>query len=666
MSARHPIVLAAVTALAFLSGAARAQNQAGLGTDLAGESCTFGPPGGTEAGLRGFPVACGDAASSGSLYVMPGLAKLPDAPDARRDAIVAAAKQMPVGLGLGAEINCGTGSPLAEGSEYLFFACTERSDGWPRIVLVLPAGGTLYQAQGMPALLPVLEAAIASRSGRALSPGETEAALRLLERHFPGALAHAGGADAASERALVELARLDGAQRNFAAAETAYRRALELETRLFGANAASVGQSLMELALEVSNQGRFDEAAGLFRRAQPIIEASASVSARARLQSYLALDAANQRHYEDALKYAREATSLRRAELNAQAPAAGAGEGQAPASRGELAHSLRIEAAMAMKLGDLPDALAAAEEVLSIVSDEPGLPLWWRPDAIAMMAEINTQDGRVVEAERQFRDALVLDEKLFGETAPTAFAGLRLGRFYADQQLYPAAVAVFRRALAILAQDDVARAAILPDQIVPFLAADSIAANRGEEAATRDAEMFRASQLVGSDVVGRTIARTAARLASSNPALAELTRTAQDAQRRRDEARIELAAETAKSDDQRDPAREKTRCRHAGSRRAGRPSRAPDIVRISRLRQARRSGSGRSSRRRAKSRRARSVPLVRHRRQGELRAARDAARIECRPDRGDRIGPRRRRGGTAPGVRAAPRRIAGVRSRSLL
>ena len=38
----------------------------------------------------------------------------------------------------------------------------------------------------------------------------------------------------------------------------------------------AVGETLAELALQVSNQGRFDEAAALFRRATPIIEGSQS------------------------------------------------------------------------------------------------------------------------------------------------------------------------------------------------------------------------------------------------------------------------------------------------------------------------------------------------------------------------------------------------------
>ena len=558
------LVISAVAALALAGAGASFAADTGdpLGKDLAGESCSFGVASGAGASLRIVPILCGGREGAGALYSAPLAARPADDAAARRGAMIAAAKSMQGGLGRGAELRCDDGAPVAADGDSLLFACAFASTGWPRIVLLVAAGGALYQGEGIPALLPVLQAAIAQSSGRALPPGETEGALRLLEQRFPGALARAGGAEAASDTALVELARLDAAQRNYAGAEAGYRRALEIETRLFGDKGAAVGETVMELALQVSNQGRFDEAAGLFRRAQPMIDASANIAARARLQSYLALDAANQRHFADALAFARAATEMRRAELDARQGGGGVNAGVAQLaqpSRGELAHSLRIEAAMAMKLGDLPTALVAAQEVLRIVGDEPGLPLWWRPDAVAMMADINAQQGRTAEAESQYREAFVMDGRLFGDTAPTAFAALRLGRFYADQQLYPTAVAVFRQALAILGRDEVARAAIQPDQLVPFLAAGSaLAARDAKDATALNSEMFRASQLATSDVEGRTIARTAARLASDKPALAELMRAAQEAQRKRDSARIALAAENAKANDQRDPAREQT------------------------------------------------------------------------------------------------------------
>lgn len=213
---------------------------------------------------------------------------------------------------------------------------------------------------------------------------------------------------------------------------------------------------------------------------------------------------------------------------------------------------------MALQLGDMATALADATEVLRIVTDEPSLPLWWRPEAVSLMAQIDARRGRVVPAERQFREAVTMEQTLFGNTSPTALAEMRLGTFYVDQQVYGPAVDSFRPALKILAQDKVARETITPDQIVPFLTAAAAVAKRNpKEAAALDADAFRASQLIGSDVEGRSIARAAERLAADDPALADLLRRAQEAQRRRDALRMQLAAETAKPDERRDAVRER-------------------------------------------------------------------------------------------------------------
>ena len=339
-----------------------------------------------------------------------------------------------------------------------------------------------------------------------------------------------------------------------------YRQTLEIETRVFGADSLSVAQTVAELALQVSNQGRFDEAAALFRRASPVIEASSSAMVRARLASYLALDAANRRNFAEALKYAHEATAFRRAEVDAAkaasiSPDATSADLTAPvALEGELAHGLRIEAEMALRLGDNGTAQAAAEEALWIITEEPGLPLWWRPEMISLMGEVNAAQGRVVVAERDFTDALHMDQKLFGDTAPTARAQLRLGEFYADQEVYPSAVSAFRSAFAILAKDPIARSEIVSDQIIPFLvAATALEQQDPAQRAALDADMFRAVQFVNSTLADKTIARVAARQAAGTPALADLLRQYQDAVKQRDTARIDLAAENAKPNGERKP-----------------------------------------------------------------------------------------------------------------
>ncbi|MEI9995548.1 MAG: CHAT domain-containing tetratricopeptide repeat protein [Rhizomicrobium sp.] len=546
MSANRLSSLLAGAALIGVAAAAfAASDGASLGTTLAGETCR----------LSGGDIVCGDAVA-GTQRISQLAAGLPADEAGRHAAILAGAKALPGGLATTQDVACDPAQWI--GGDAALYLCTLRSNNWPRVILVGASGNTLVAAEGLPSMLPVLEAALQSATGRGAAPGESDAAVALMRAKYGEAGLKLASGDFSGYRKYVEAARMYGGADNYAGAEDAYRHALDVETRLFGDDALAVGETLAELALQVSNQGRFDEAAALFRRAQPIIEGSASASARARLASYQALDAANQRDYADALKYARAATALRRAEVDAaKAASVSAGaetvEPVAPvALEGELAHSLRIESEMALRLGDNASAQAAAEEALWIITEEPGLPLWWRPEMVALMGEVNAAQGRVVVAERDFTEALTLDQKLFGDTAPTARAHLRLGQFYAQQQLYTASVASYHSAFAILGKDRVARSQIVSDQIVPFLAAaTALAVQDPSQKPALDAEMFGAAQLVNSGVADQTIARVAAREAAGDPALSGLVRQLEAAQARRETARLELVAENAKPNDER-------------------------------------------------------------------------------------------------------------------
>ncbi len=207
-----------------------------------------------------------------------------------------------------------------------------------------------------------------------------------------------------------------------------------------------------------------------------------------------------------------------------------------------------------LRLGDLASAQATAEEALWIVSDDPGLPLWWRADTIALLGAINERRGRVVAAEHDLRDARDLNLKLFGQTAPTALAYLKLGGFYSRQQVYTASLEAFHAAFAIAGTDPVARAQVAPDDIVQYVAAEAAAG----DPATRESKIFAASQLVNSSVADKTIARVAAREAAGNADLSALIAQAQAAEHDRDLARIQLAAEYAKADGERNDERQKT------------------------------------------------------------------------------------------------------------
>jgi CHAT domain-containing protein len=537
---------------ALLSGPALAQTGGpDLGKSLGNEACRADSD---PSAARPTDIFCGDNPKSvGRLATLTVERALPEDLAKRREEIEARAKLMVEGLAVSEQLSCEAGQFLGQG-DVLLFLCTMQSTSWPRVLLVSGSGKSLIVAEGMPSLLPVLDAAVCAALGRRTDVGVMEAGRGILATRVTAPVLTATTADFVRYSQSVETARIYSSRDDFAAAETALRGVLEINSRLFGAESLPVGQGLMELAVQVSNQGRFDEAAALFRRAQPIIDASFSADARAQLASYLALDAANQRDFAKALAYAHQASVERRAQLKA---ASGGGEigtgfsGLPVASSGELAHSLRIEAEMALRLGDLPNAQAAAEEALWIVNLEPGLALWWRADVLSLMAEVNERRGRVSAAERNYLDAIGLRQKLFGDSAPLAMSHLMTGRFYAEQELYPQAIEQFRLAMGILSRSPIARARVMPDQLLPFLTAATASSIGPAQRAMLDTEMFRAIQLVNSDLADQAIARASTRLAAANPALANLMRDAEEAQRARDQLRIDIAAELAKPSDER-------------------------------------------------------------------------------------------------------------------
>ena len=179
---------------------------------------------------------------------------------------------------------------------------------------------------------------------------------------------------------------------------------------------------------------------------------------------------------------------------------------------GELAHALRVQAALELRNGNNAGAQAAAEKALYIITAHPDLPLAWRADMVELMADINARQGRVVFAERQYIDALAMNRKLFGDGGPTIQNLLQLGRFYSDEQIYPSAIASYREAFALLAKDPLTRSQVVTDQIIPFITAAN-ASLGGADRAKLEAEMFAASQMTDSGVAGQTIARMAARRA---------------------------------------------------------------------------------------------------------------------------------------------------------
>jgi CHAT domain-containing protein/tetratricopeptide (TPR) repeat protein len=528
-----------------------------LGADASGEPCTGVivrdsrgdptiPPAVTLS-CNGNPVTVG--------VVRPAALPLasPTTGPTRRQAIEAAAKRTLAAADFARKMDCPPGRwvTLADGSDMLVGLCTLRDGSWPQLSLTYARGRVLYQAAGLPVLLPALARVIAAESGQPFVLPADFQTRQQLGAKFGVALADCTARDFALADAALREARIDSSSNDFASAEAAYRQALEIQLRVFG-ESAGAGEVLMALALEVSNQQRFDEAASLFRRADPIIERSGGDFQRARLLAYKALDAANRGHYEDALQFARAANTLRRRSIDRTSDFSGDAGGLAAqsVSKGELLHSLMIEAEMLLRLDDLASAEAAAGEALDIVVHTDGLPLWWRPNVLAFLGELNQRQGRLAVAERQEQDALRLRQRIFGETGPTALSYLALGRLYGAQDARAASLAAWHAGFDILDRERELKSGINFDQIEPFFAV--AAAPGAAPTPAVDAELFRAIQLTGASVTDQTIERSAQRLGAADPAIAELLRNSEEAQRQLAALRLRYASATDLPAPQRD------------------------------------------------------------------------------------------------------------------
>ncbi len=535
--------------------------------DLLGESCRTAPRTDIAADPAAPPplyISCGAAKNrpDGSVGAIPVPLGLPADAAARRDILRRAAEGSAMGLDESLRMICrpGAWSATADKLDMLIRPCALRDGAWPNIVVVAVLGRYLVVGDGLPAMLPAIESAMAALAGYQAPAGAppfggADAARKALEAALGGSDHLVGSDDHARFAALAEAARLDESRRDYRAAEDAHRETLTIEERAFGAEAPGLGGVLLDLALDVSNQGRFDEAARLFHRADPIIAKSANPADQARFFTYQAYDAANAARYNDALAYGRRASEIYRDLASGAATSAEdvlGGESARSASRGELAHALNLEAAMALRMGDSAGAEADAKEALEIIGEEDGLPPWWRPEILETIGEIYAREGRYAEADESFRGALIYRQRLFGGTAPTAFTLLALARVYADEGLADQSVRGFDLALKIFEGDEIARSQLTFDQIAPLLAAGSEAARRHpERRAELEQKMFGALQLMAASVADQTIARASLRLAAADPAMGKLVADLHEAERRRDEARIALGYQTSLPDDQR-------------------------------------------------------------------------------------------------------------------
>jgi CHAT domain-containing protein len=505
-------------------------------------------------------ITCGPAKTpSGSLQITPWRGE-PGPPEILHETIQKGIKESSFTIASAMRLACFPGKWLSlDGNELLVANCTSRDSGWPAISVAAWRDKHLMQGEGPVAVFPLLRDYIANQH-HDLTPETKAELLGHLEAALGDRLVLQDAGDMASFRALCEAARLQDTLGSYSEAEDDYRQALALQRAALGPSAAALGDTMMHLALEVSNQGRTDEARDLFKAAEPLIQSSVDPIDDARLVSYLALDAANRHSFAEARDLAHRATEARRALTTG-------GENAAPTSgrrgnravingylaRGEMVQSELVEAAMSLRLDQLGIAAQAAAEALEITQTTPGLPNWWRAEALSMMGEIEGKLGHRERGEAMLRDAIAAYQRFFGDARPTALAWLGMGRFHVDQGQYEVALEDFRRGLSIISKLRRNESVVSFDAVsVYFTTAIDLAEHDPARHDLMLAELFVVLQTVQKGKESGIASRSFERLASSDAKVAELLRDLQDAERTRDQARLQLAGEEAKPPASRD------------------------------------------------------------------------------------------------------------------
>jgi CHAT domain-containing protein len=459
-------------------------------------------------------------------------------------------------VGIDARFTCAdpVSSTILGGVPSVVLACTRKVGGWPQVALVASVDGVAYYADGILPALPVLERSIGVLSGK-LSPdaaprqqaGGADAliASRLAAQSF-------GAGDIGQYEALMTAGARANLSESYVASEQAYRAALALQRKVLGPANPNTALPLMHLAVQLSNEGRSNEANALFAQATPLATRAADATALPQLEHYRALSLINEGKYADSLPLLRAAEASYSALLPSDLLIARAGASrvvQATSSRGGLSMGAPEGVLLEPNQQTALIGVIEARRYQAIALRERNRPA----EAQAMirsaeaLASARGLNQRTLTA-RLYRTAAATDD---ASASGAGQSGMRLAsRDFADAQpgSRPLAQTYLLRAAQLMrsgaAQDalplcregasllSVLHAGTSADLMSPCLAA--YAAQAAQDAPNQQtllAEMFGASQLVQGSVTSQQIALASARLSAGtrDPKVSAAIRRRQDA-----------------------------------------------------------------------------------------------------------------------------------------
>jgi CHAT domain-containing protein len=524
---------------AYVTGTtARAQAGTPAGPDARGEACT------AQAGSRppaDLPVAgarevfCGGWTQPAARVV-----QLRGGTDAAQlDALAAGGLWR---TWLDQRVNCAApqATTLAGGVPARLLACTRRTGGWPHVALVAagPEGPVL--ADGVATATPVMERLATGRAAAPGGAGGAEARSAALEIAVRRLAADAFSAnDVGRYEQLMQLGRELNQADNFAAAEDAYRAALALQERVLGRDDPNTVNAVVHLAVNLSNQGRQQEAEVLFRRAEGLTARAADPSAPARLAHYRGIAALNAGDPAAAVALLEAADAA----YAAQVPQSLLQGGTVDSSLGfmsdpraqtaiiGLADTRRYLALAKSRAGapeQAPALIAESRSLLRRAGLEPGVLVGrtLRTEA-ATSRRLGREDAEARQLEAAARRFAIAAP---GERPQAVTLFLSAAR-RADAGRRAEALEAFRAGAAILRARQIALPVPL---VIPYL--DTLEAEARADPARADAlraEMFGAAQLAQRSNTARFVQQASARLAAAagDGSVGAAVRRLQDADR---------------------------------------------------------------------------------------------------------------------------------------
>jgi CHAT domain-containing protein len=430
--------------------------------------------------------------------------------------------------------------------------CRHEDADFRKVVVGMIVDRRAYGIDTFPTNLPVLEAAVEVLEGRRApadagkASGSLSAAIRRAETMVDASGKLTGIQDVGAHAVLFHLGTLRFYGGDYPGSETAFRRALELEERIAGPGQPGSGRTLSWIALDASYLGRYQEADQIFNRAEPLVRQTF-------VSDDLPLHLAFRSHSE--LMRGRPAVGLPMAEESVRLR-----EQRVGPETGALSHALISVGRIQLALTRYDEAERNMARALAIV-ERPGpdmeYRIWWVGECHYYLGRLHIAQKRYADARKQFEASLARRRMLFGDGVKAADSYRDLGELGQIEGNLPAALQAFRKEAEIRSSDMTARSRVRPSTMVPYLNAFfGAAAADSTQSGALWAEAFAASQLPSEGDTARAITNMAARLDSADPALRAAARDYQEAIRKRDATRRELAIMTFGPPDKRNPARE--------------------------------------------------------------------------------------------------------------